>query len=202
MFQQGVAAALFETDYTVEIPPDVLAWLRPGRRNLVLLTLASEHDWEVLGRLRDAKAAHVVIALVGEDSVVLGVRAVRGGARSVLPRGVTAVTLRRTVEATIDGQAVLPAAVSTALARGALAGVTTPRAPAPQQLSWLRQLAAGATVAQLADRVGYSERAMFRALQSLYKEMGVRTRIEALIRAQEQGWLRAETTRAQTAQSD
>ncbi|WP_433367527.1 hypothetical protein [Streptosporangium sp. CA-115845] len=200
MFQQGVVAALSETDCTVETPPDVLAWLRPGRRNLVLLTLESDHDWEVLNRLREVKVAHVVIALVEEDSVALGVRAVRDGARSVLPRGVTAVTLRRTVEATMDGQAVLPATVSAALARGALTDATTSQSPAPEQLLWLRRLAAGTTVAQLANQVGYSERAMFRLLQSLYKEMGVRTRIEAIIHAQEQGWLHM-TVRSQTARS-
>ncbi|WP_220504417.1 response regulator transcription factor [Microbispora sp. H13382] len=101
----------------------------------------------------------------------------------------------------MDGQAVLPAAVSAALARGSIANNTASLSLTPEQLSWLRQLAAGATVAQLAEQAGYSERAMFRLLQSLYKELGVRTRIEAIIRAQEQGWLRMKTAPAQTAGS-
>ncbi|SEU14237.1 helix-turn-helix domain-containing protein [Nonomuraea wenchangensis] len=45
------------------------------------------------------------------------------------------------------------------------------------------------TVADLADRAGYSERAMFRLLQALYREIGVATRIQAIVRAQERGWL-------------
>ncbi|WP_206184887.1 helix-turn-helix transcriptional regulator [Thermoactinospora rubra] len=195
MFRQGVAVVLSEAGYAVEAPEDVLAWLRPGRRSLVLLTLEREQDWDVLAKLRDAEATDAVIALVGKDVAVLGVKAVRTGARSVLPREVSAGTLRRTVEATVDGQAVLPAAVAAALARDMPAGATTSRSPTPEQLAWLRQLAAGATVAQLADRAGYSERAMFRLLQSLYKEMGVRTRIQAIIRAQELGWLHVEAGR-------
>jgi DNA-binding CsgD family transcriptional regulator len=53
----------------------------------------------------------------------------------------------------------------------------------------LRQLAAGATVAQLADRAGYSERAMFRLLHALYRQLGARSRIEAILHAQTSGWL-------------
>jgi DNA-binding CsgD family transcriptional regulator len=56
-------------------------------------------------------------------------------------------------------------------------------------VSWLRQLAAGSTVAQLANQAGYSERAMFRLLQGLYQQLGARNRVEALLRAQQLGWL-------------
>ncbi|AQZ63306.1 two component transcriptional regulator, LuxR family [[Actinomadura] parvosata subsp. kistnae] len=191
MYRQGVASVLSAAGHAVDTPADVLAWVRHGPHRVVLLTLESEQDWDLLRRLRDADGTHAVIALVGEDSAVLGVRAVRTGARSVLPRGVTPGTLRRTVEATLDGQAVLPADVAAALASGAHSTGEGAAAPEPQQLSWLRQLADGVTVAQLARRAGYSERAMFRLLQELYRDMGVRTRIQAIVRAQEEGWLRA-----------
>src|SRR5690606_19719975 len=142
---------------------------------------------------RDASRGHGLIALIAEESVVLGTRAVRAGAQSVLPREVTAAVLRRTVEATLDGQAVLPTDVVTALATGAHWAATRPETLSPQRLSWLRQRAEGVTVAELADRAGYSERAMFRLLQALYREMGVTTRIQAIVRAQERGWLAAVT---------
>ncbi|MGW3346424.1 hypothetical protein ACWDA3_24195 [Nonomuraea rubra] len=182
--------------YEVEVPDDVLTWVGDGQFSVVLLTLESEQDWQLLEKLRDMSTTHVVIALVGEESAVLGVRALWAGARSVLRRGATEETLRRTVEATLDGQAVMPASVAAELATGAAASARAFAARSPahvltqEQLSWLRELATGATVAQLANQVGYSERAMFRLLQTLYKDMGVRTRIQAIIRAQEQGWLR------------
>ncbi|QFY15052.1 DNA-binding response regulator [Nonomuraea phyllanthi] len=188
MYREGVASVLSAAGHRVETPAEVLAWARQVPRGVVLLTLEREQDWELLGRLRDMAATHAVVALIEEDPVVLGARAVRSGAQSVLPRGVAAGMLRRTVEATFDGQAVLPAVVATALATGAHAVGANAKPPDPRQVSWLRQLAEGATVAQLARRTGYSERAMFRLLQGLYQEMGVSTRIQAIVRAQEQGW--------------
>jgi len=115
---------------------------------------------------------------------------VRGGARSVLARHVSAEVLRRTVSATIEGQAVLPAAVAAMLASCEGADAGPPQALSAEKLSWLRALAAGSTVAQLASQAGYSERAMFRLLRLLYRDMGVSGRVEALMWAQEQGWLR------------
>ncbi len=90
----------------------------------------------------------------------------------MLPRAVTVATLRRTVEATIGGQAVMPAAVAAVLAEPQAVSEHTPSA---RQLSWLRQLVTGVTVAQLAEQAGYSKRAMFRLLRVLYRQMGVRT---------------------------
>ncbi|MGW0486509.1 hypothetical protein [Nonomuraea sp. NPDC003214] len=175
--------------HDVETPADVVAWLRHGQRTVVLLTLARERDWELLRRLRDAGDQHAVIALIGEEEpAALGVQAIQAGARSVLPREVTPRALSRTVEATFDGQAVMPSEVAAALASGAR-GMPVPPTLSPRQLSWLRQLSEGATVAQLARRAGYSERAMFRLLQALYREIGASTRIQAIVRAQEEGWL-------------
>ncbi|NRQ35402.1 response regulator transcription factor [Nonomuraea sp. NN258] len=190
---------LSSVGYEVEVPDDVLAWMSDGRQDVVLLTLESEQDWRLLEKLRDTSRTHLVIALIGEESAVLGLRALGAGARSVLLRGVSEEALRRAVAATLDGQAVMPASVAAELAAGATGAAASARAFAArstahaltrEQLTWLRELAAGSTVARLADQVGYSERAMFRMLQILYKEMGVRSRIQAIVRAQEQGWLR------------
>jgi NarL family two-component system response regulator YdfI len=61
-------------------------------------------------------------------------------------------------------------------------------APPAQQVTWLRRLAAGWTVARLASDAGYSERAMYRLLHALYRQIGVHTRLEAIILAHEEGW--------------
>jgi DNA-binding NarL/FixJ family response regulator len=186
MFRQGVTAVLTAAGHTVESPAEVVAWVRRQAGTLVLLTVVSEHDWDLLGRLCATTSSVPVIVLLDSESAVAGARAVRAGARSVLPRAVAETTLRRTVAATIDGQAVLPAAVTVALTADPHAAAPTPSA---EQLSWLRRLAAGSTVAQLAEEAGYSERAMFRLLQALYRQIGVETRLKAIIRANEAGWL-------------
>jgi DNA-binding NarL/FixJ family response regulator len=185
MYRHGVVAVLSAAGYQVEIPADPIDWARRGRTGLVLLTLVTAADWDLLDQLREDAPQRRVIAVLSEESAGLGARAVRAGARSVLPREVTAAALRRTVEATIEGQTVLPAAVAVVLAGGETDPVIT-----ADQLAWLRHLAAGMTVAELARVAGYSERAMFRLLQSLYRRLGARTRIEAILRAQERGWLR------------
>lgn len=58
-----------------------------------------------------------------------------------------------------------------------------------EEAEWLRRLARGATVARLADDVGYSERAMFRRLADLYVRLGVTGRAEAIISAERHGLL-------------
>jgi len=185
MFRQGVVTALEAAGHIVESPVDVVAWLRRGAGTLVLLTVVSNDDWALLGQVCDAAASHLVIALLDDASPVIGARAVRIGAHSVVPREATAVMLSRTVDATLEGQAVMPAPVAAVLASDLLD--STHRVTA-DQLSWLRHLAGGATVAEVAEQAGYSERAMFRLLQKLYRNMGVDSRLEAIMRAKEAGW--------------
>ena len=50
-------------------------------------------------------------------------------------------------------------------------------------------LAAGATVAELAEGAGYSEREMFRILKQLYAALGVENRTQAIIWATRHGIL-------------
>lgn len=185
LFRHGVATVLEAAGHTVDTPADVVTWVRRGAGTLVLLTVGSDDDWELLGKVCETAPGGVVIALLDNASSAIGARAVRTGARSVLPRGATAMVLSRTVEATISGQAVMPAPVAAALAAGAQGSgqhVTI------DEMSWLRRLAAGSTVAELAEQAGYSERAMFRLLQELYRKMGVNTRLQAIMRAKETGW--------------
>jgi DNA-binding NarL/FixJ family response regulator len=188
LFRQGVASVLQAAGHLVETPLDVLAWAQRNAAALVLITVSSDPDWELFGCLcARTGASQPVIALVDKDSTLLGARALQTGARSVVPRDVTAEALLRTVEATIEGQAVMPTAVAAALVSGV--HEFAENRLSIDQLSWLRELANGMTVAQLADRTGYSERAMFRLLNALYRQIGARNRLQAIMRAQEAGWL-------------
>jgi DNA-binding NarL/FixJ family response regulator len=195
IFQQGVVAILSAAGYTVDEPADLLAWAQQKQSPVVLLTLGKDRDWQLLERLCRSELRAVVIAIVEESEIGTGVRAIRTGARSVLSRQATAATMRRTVEATIDGQAVVPAAVAATLVAGAPSGQNGQAVPSENQLSWLRRIAAGRTVSQLAGEIGYSERAMYRLLQALYQQLGVTTRMQAIMRAQELGLLSAPDAR-------
>ncbi|HEV2633602.1 MAG TPA: response regulator transcription factor [Actinocrinis sp.] len=192
VFRHGMRAVLSAAGYTVDVPDDVALWAHERQNCLVLLSLCVGRDWEVLAQLCTGGAGRLIIALVDDGSGLLGARAVRTGAHSVLPRSVSTGSLERAVAATLDGEAVMPAAVAQVLADGVRPGSEPAGGPAlsPEQLSWLRRLAEGSTVARLAGEAGYSERAMFRLLQTLYRKLGARNRIEAVLRAQELGWLR------------
>ncbi len=50
------------------------------------------------------------------------------------------------------------------------------------ELAWLRFLASEETVADLAKRIGYSEREMYRRLRRLYSRVGASGRMGALLR--------------------
>jgi DNA-binding NarL/FixJ family response regulator len=189
MYRQGVVTVLSAAGHVVEAPDDLLAWSRCGDDGLVLLTLDTGASWEALRRLRAATEEFPVIALLADESAAAGAMAVRAGARSVLPRATSAAVLTRTVEATAGGQAVLPAAVVAALLSGVGPAAGGESLLTAEQGVWLRHLADGMTVARLAEQVGYSQRAMFRLLQAIYRRLGARTRIQAIMRAQEQGWL-------------
>ena len=97
--------------------------------------------------------------------------------------------LAAVLEASLIGRASVPETVIRAVA---LRIPITPGAEAwvqPGEAGWLRQLAAGVPVCDIADSVGYSEREMFRMLHDLYVRIGVRNRTEAIIWATRHGLL-------------
>jgi DNA-binding NarL/FixJ family response regulator len=194
IFRHGIGEILSAAGHTVEAPHDVVAWAHDRQACLVVLSLCTERDWGMLAQLCAGVADRLVIALIEDGSELLGARAMRTGASSVLPREVTVRSLERAVAATLDGEAVMPTGVARALAGSVRPAPARGPALSAEQLSWLRQLAAGSTVARLASEAGYSERAMFRLLQGLYRKLGARSRIEAILRAQELGWLRGGPT--------
>ncbi|NHO82139.1 response regulator transcription factor, partial [Micromonospora sp. CMU55-4] len=164
MFRQGVVAVLSAAGYDADDPEDVVAWAGRASTGVVLLTLGADDDWQLLGQLHE-RTETAVVALFDEVDAVTAARALRAGARSVLPRQVTAAALCRTVEATLDGQAVLPSNTATVLAAGEATGDPGEAMPSEEQRIWLLRLANGTTVARLAVEAGYSERAMYRLLQ-------------------------------------
>src|SRR5262249_27997246 len=87
MYRQGVVSVLSAAGHVVEQPEDLPAWLRRGHEGLVLLTLDTKTSWGTLGRLRATTNKYPVIAMLADESAATGAKAVRAGARSVLPRG-------------------------------------------------------------------------------------------------------------------
>lgn len=92
------------------------------------------------------------------------------------------------VEAGLNGLALLPAAmVRDVAARKVRRSI--PHELTRSQQSWLRRLASGVTIHELAGQVGFSEREIYRRLRQIYAAMGVGGRTEALILASASGLL-------------
>jgi DNA-binding NarL/FixJ family response regulator len=190
VFRRGIMATLGEAGFRPEAPEDLLAWIRQENRRVVLLTLESVEDWSLLAQLHEANADVLVVAVMADTDVRAYVQAVVTGAVAAVPRDAPPELVRQVFEAAVAGRSVLPVEVVRALAS---AGTRpTPDggdAPSAREVDWLRELARGATVAKLAERAGYSERAMFRLLRQMYVRIGARNRTEALIQAHGRGWL-------------
>ena len=188
IYRQGMLATLAAAGFAVEAAGDLLDWAQQEQRLVVMLTLWTPADWAVLERFRDKRPAVVVVAVLPDADPHAYVRAVAAGATSAVPRDAAPETVRRVVEDVFRGISSLPSEAVAALAAPHERPTDIPE-PSPPERDWLRELAAGATVAQLAERSGYSERAMFRLLRELYARLGVRNRTEALMLAQRRGWL-------------
>ena len=90
--------------------------------------------------------------------------------------------------AVLEGRSVVPIEVIRALTASRSAAEDEQVSLTPEQMTWLRQLASGATIRQLAEQANYSERAMFRHLRELYTVLGVHNRTGAMMYARERGW--------------
>jgi DNA-binding NarL/FixJ family response regulator len=192
MFRRGILATLSHVGFEPETPEALLAWIRREQHPVVLLTLESANDWNVLAELRNVDARALAVAVLVDPTIRCYMRAISAGAAAVVPRDALPETILQLVESAVAGRSVLPIEVVRALAscQGLPEADENDLSPlSPQEKDWLRHLADGATVAQLANGAGYSERAMYRLLRGLYSRIGARNRTEALMYAKERGWL-------------
>jgi DNA-binding NarL/FixJ family response regulator len=187
-FRRGVIEILRDAGFDPEAPEDVLAWANDEVPKVVVLTIRSDADWDLLETLHRAAADIVLMALLEPVTVEASVRALRSGAVCAVSRDASPATLRDTFRAAMQGKSLLGVDVLRALTASENAAAATDQ-PSAEERKWLRDLSRGRTVGDLAAEVGYSERMMFRLLRGLYTRLGATGRTDALIIAQSRGWL-------------
>jgi DNA-binding NarL/FixJ family response regulator len=188
MFGLGIAEVMRNAGHDVEFPGDLLAWSENAGPHLISLTLLGPPDWTLLAALRDSRPRTAVVAVIENGDVDRCVRALTSGAVGVMAREADAGMVRSVLSAAASGRSLLPADVVralTSLPRPPQAG----HVPTEIEISWIRLLAQGFTVARLAAHAGYSERMMFRVLRALYQRWGVANRTEAIVHARGNGWI-------------
>jgi DNA-binding NarL/FixJ family response regulator len=189
VFRHGLMAALGVDSVGPEAPQDLLTWIRQEQRQVILMTLQSAEDWVLLAQLHRDRPDVIVVAVLEDTSVDAYARALASGAVSAVPRDTPPDGMRQVFEAAVSGTSLLPTEVVRGLLSSGESVSDGSEMPSPREIEWLQQLASGITVAQLADRTGYSERAMYRLLRGMYTKLGVKTRTQALMLARTRGWL-------------
>ena len=190
VFRTGLRLALIQAAFTVDEPDDVVAWADADGSRSVLMSVASRSDWSVLDCLHERRPEAVVVALLHEPVRERYCEALARGAVSVLPRAATITEIVEVMRAAVEGRSLLPAEVLSDLAR------RHSRSPSErtsilsdEERGWMRGLAEGASVEDLAWRFGYSRRTMYRRLRVVYRRLGASRRDQALVAAIRRGMI-------------
>ncbi len=181
-YRRGLIPALADAGFDVEAVSDVVG------RHLILAPLRSRDDCSALEELVD-EADSVVVALVDPTEPDAYAHALSHGAAGAVAWDGDPEYIAAVARAAVDGVVMLPAEAAAALARrGAEFHRDRPLLD-PTEVAWIVELSRGSTVVSLAERYGYSERAMFRRLGDLYGRLGAMNRAEALVAAERFGLL-------------
>ncbi len=184
-----MAASLADLDLQATTYTALDEW-RPGRGGVAAVVFANEANVLVAIAEFVTGFPHIpVIAVAPQLELASFAAAVRAGACGVIDDADSLEVLEEVVKSARVGRVSVPRPLADAMARRIPA---TPDADAwvsEDEANWLIALAQGATVASLADRIGYSERETYRTLGDLYARLGVTNRTEAIIWATRHGVL-------------
>lgn len=193
MWRRGMADALGDAGFDVTTVDDPTDW-HPGRDGtLLVLGVGDDHRLETVEVFSDEHPHVPVVVVLPELTLTSLAEALRRGAIAAVDDSWDEGSIAQVVNGAISGMSLIPGRITAAMAQlvpdeSGLASLVS-----PEELSWLRSMAGGTTVADLAEEVGYSERAMFRHLKELYRRLGVKNRTEALLWASRRGLLHEDT---------
>lgn len=189
VYVMGLSELLSTSGYALEEVDDPVAWIRrKGEDGAVLVGVNSESDLDIVVELKAEEPRSVVVTLIDDFDPDVVQASLRAGAAGSIPKRAGAAQVALAFSAAMMDNVVIPARVARAIVSN---GESSPRRDPEDdlQVSWLRYLADGGTVVGLGERVGYSEREMYRRLNRLYSRLGVPDRTAALLKAARLGWL-------------
>jgi DNA-binding NarL/FixJ family response regulator len=123
-----------------------------------------------------------------EDDDAVG-QALRAGARGYLVKGSPQTEIVATIHGVHAGRAVIGAATANQLGSVFASGSRDDPFPelTPRERSVLEALAAGATTAQIANRLGLSNKTVRNHLSSIFTKLSVTDRTQAVLKARAHG---------------
>ena len=184
----GLSRAFAGSGYSLELVDDPHGWAVLHPQGAMLVAVRDDIDTQLLVDLTAEAPMLTVVALLDPDSVERSQVCIGAGARGCVSTQWSGRDVVLVLDAGLRGMTILPSAMARSLA--SMEGERSrARTLTSSQQAWLRELAAGTTVHELAFKVGFSEREMYRRLRMIYAKLGVRTRTEALILASASGLL-------------
>jgi DNA-binding NarL/FixJ family response regulator len=187
-YRRGLGEALRAAGYVVEDPDDGALETFASALDAVLVTVRSATDWQTLRQALALNPSLKLIALLVDATPERHAEALRCGAHGVVGWEAAPEVVLAVVGAALEDKTLLSTPVAQAIAATG-PGLYDPEWITADEVQWLRMLAAGATVQQIADKAGYSERALYRLLHGLYGRMRVSNRTEAILQASRWGLL-------------
>jgi DNA-binding NarL/FixJ family response regulator len=187
-YRIGLSAALRKAGFAPTELLDSRAWAGAAGQRVLLWTVRAPEDWKGVRALRALNAELVLVALLVDATPDAYAEAFRSGAVAAVAWEAMPDAIVKVLVAALDGNALIPAGVAQALATR-LPAIEDHDWVTHQELEWLRILADGGTAHDLAQKVGYSERTLYRLLHALYGRMGVSNRTEAILQASRRGLL-------------
>ncbi len=187
-YRVGLGSALRAAGYTVRDVGDLGDKRVLAELDALLLTVRSASDWQALRELAAVKRPLRLVALLVDATIDRHAEALRCGADGVVAWDRSPEEIVPIVAAAVQGMTVLATDIARAIA---LSGppLHDPGWVSAEEIEWLKLMAQGATMQQLASKAGYSERALYRVLHGLYGRMRVSNRTEAILQASRWGLL-------------
>jgi DNA-binding NarL/FixJ family response regulator len=178
VYGHGLVRALEEAGYSVD------AAVEPAQDvDLTVAVVRSEEDRDRLASIEDEP---LVVAVVEDDSPQRYAEALAAGASAVVAEDAPVTAVVEAIQAAMAGRTALPIPVAQQLARRAARDCPP---LSGEEIDWLRKLAHGVPVSQLAEESFHSERDMYRVLRRLYARIGVAGRAAAIVAATRWGFV-------------
>ena len=187
-YRSGLSVALTTAGFAPTELADPRDWAATAGRRVLLWTVRSPKDWKGFKALKGLNPELVLVALLVDPTPDAYAEALRSGAVAAVAWEAAPEDIVKVLAAALAGDTLIPAGVAQALA-AKLPAVEDPDWITHEELTWLSTLADGGTVHDLAEKVGYSERALYRLLHALYGRLGVSNRTEAILQASRRGLL-------------
>lgn len=192
-FRRGIGTTLDGAGYEVEEIRSLDEWRGEWFPDVLMMTVPAAAELAAIAAFRSADSPRLVVALLPHRDEELIASMLRSGIGCVVDRDADPEVMVDAVRIGLTGHSVVPAWAARALAARVPSRPSSEQWIRDDEVEWLRMLANGATIAALAERVGYSQREMFRNLNELYARIQVKNRTGALLWADRHGLLKLDT---------